>query len=387
MNIAYVVVKHIARGGGIEKYTEEIGARLVERGHRVRVYTMPHYGEISASHRGMEIITTPCFPVPQLEKVSASVYSTTHASLRSWADLVHLQHVVPGALAWLVRLCGKPSVIQYHGLEWKRSRWGRMGQIVLKALEQWSVRVNHHFTAVSEEQCAYFRKAYGIDIRYIPTGADIPAPTPPREILALGLTPKQYILFASRLVPEKGAHYLIPAFRKLETRCKLVIAGDIPGGDAYKQQLRHLAGSDARIVFPGYVTGRLHDELFSHALVYVQPSEVEGLSIALLEAMSYGLCCIVSDIPANQEAVGKQAIVFRNGAVDDLSSKLRMVLATQGMAEAMATGAVERVRDHFSWDSITDQFEEYYREIIGAHQQETLPKARRHAEKALFRSR
>ncbi|MHB9108694.1 MAG: glycosyltransferase family 4 protein [Armatimonadota bacterium] len=388
MNIAYVVVKHIAQGGGIEKYTEEIGARLVERGHQVRVYAMPHYGDVSSPYRGMEIMTTPCFRMPQLEKVSASLYSTMHASVNSWADLVHLQHVVPGALAWLVRFCGKPSVIQYHGLEWKRSRWGWMGQVVLKALEQWSVCVNHHFTAVSKEQCHYFHRTYGIDIRYIPTGAEIPEPTSPQEILALGLMPKRYILFASRLVQEKGAHYLIPAFRRLDTDCKLVIAGDIPGGGAYKQHLLQLAGDDARIIFPGFVTGRLRDELFSHALVYVQPSDIEGLSIALLEAMSYGLCCLVSDIPANKEAVGEQAISFQCSDIDDLSVKLRMVLAKKTMADVMATGAVERVRAHFCWDRITDQFEEYYQEIIACHQQTALPKAqRRHAEKALSRTR
>ena len=366
MNIAFAVVKHIARGGGIEKYTEELGARLVERGHHVRVYSMQHYGPVTKEYRGMEIVTVPSLTIPQAQKISASLYSSMHASLNGWADVIHLHHVCPGGMAWFARLCGKPSVIQYHGLEWKRSRWGRVGSSVLKGLERWSVAVNTHFTAVSSEQCRYFQDTYHIQPSYIPTGAEIKPPVAAREMTALGLEPKRYILFAARLVREKGAHYLIPAFRQLPTDYKLVIAGDVAGASSYKQELFALAGGDPRILFPGYVEGRLLQELFSNALVYVLPSEIEGLSIALLEAMSYGLCCLTSDIPENLEGLGDCGFTFQSKNVDDLARQLHMLTTNHQAIDAVASRAIERVARHFSWDRITDQFEALYEEMVSS---------------------
>jgi glycosyltransferase involved in cell wall biosynthesis len=363
MNIAFVVVKHIARGGGIEKYTEELGARLAARGHAVRVYAMRHYGTVEPTHRGMEILAVPCLPLPQAEKLTASVFGVVHASLTGWADVVHLHHVGPGALGWLPRLVRKPSVLQFHGLEWKRSRWGRVGATVLKALEWWSVRTNRRFTAVSQVQCEYFADAYGITVRYIPSGTDVRTPPPAREIRRLGLEPGRYLLFASRLVREKGAHYLIEAFRRLNSPHKLVVAGDVPGAAAYRQELEALAGGDTRILFPGFVEGRLLEELFGHALLYVQPSEVEGLSIALLEAMSYGLPCVTSDIPENREATNDLGMTFRSGDVDDLACVLRTALAVASRSDGAEARALMQTR--YSWDHIADEFEAYYAEVLG----------------------
>jgi len=363
MNIAFVVVKHIARGGGIEKYTEELGSRLVHRGHAVRVYSMTHYGEVPSTYRGMQIIPVPSIPSAQMEKLTSSFFSVLHASVTRWADVIHLQHVGPGAFAWFAHLLRKPTLIQYHGLEWKRSRWGQGGSGVLKGLERLSFAVNRNFTAVSLEQCRYFKDHYGVDVRFIPTGTEVKYPTPAQEIYQLGLQPKQYVLFASRLVREKGAHFLIPAFRRLDTDRKLVIAGDVPGAGNYKQELLELAGDDPRIIFPGFVEGRLKDELFSQALVYVLPSEIEGLSIALLEAMSYGVCCLISDITENLEAAGGNGVSFRCGDVGDLSAKLQQLLSADGLPEWMAANAIEHVRQNYTWDRITDEFEAYYQAL------------------------
>jgi glycosyltransferase involved in cell wall biosynthesis len=364
VNIAFAVVKNINRGGGIEKYTLELGTRLVARGHNVRVYSMRHYGEVLPEVNGMEILTVPSMPLPQFEKLSASMWGCFHAAFTSWADVVHLHHTGPGMLGWLFRLRNTPALIQYHGLEWKRSRWGAIGRSVLKGLERWSVLCNTEFSAVSRQQCDYFQQTYHVAPRYIPTGADVHPRTLPQEILRLGLVPGRYVLFASRLVREKGAHYLIPAFRRLHTDCKLVIAGDVPSESAYKEELLTLADGDPRIIFPGFVEGRLLDELFSHALVYVQPSEIEGLSIALLEAMSYGLCCLVSDIPENREAIGDCGISFSNGDVDDLATKLADLVTTDGAAAQLSAKAVARVQKEFSWDTIADEFEQYYASLL-----------------------
>lgn len=364
MNIAFAVVKNIGRGGGIERYTEELGARLVQRGHAVRVYSMRHYGRIDRWHRGMRVLTVPCCPGAASEKLSAGIAAVVHAAVSPWADLVHLHSVGPGAMGWLLRWRRRPALVQFHGIEWQRSRWSPFSARVLKFLEHWSVRGNREVTAVSQTQCDYFRQTYGITPRYIPGGAETKTPVPANEIAAWGLAPQQYVLFASRLVPEKGAHYLVEAFRRLATPCRLVIAGDVPGAAAYREKLRRLAANDPRIVWPGYVEGRLLDELFSQARIYVQPSDVEGLSLALLEAMSYGRCCLASDIPENCEALAGHGATFHRGDTGDLAAQLQRLLDNPAQAEAYAAGAAEHVRRHYSWDRITDSFEQYYQEII-----------------------
>jgi glycosyltransferase involved in cell wall biosynthesis len=361
MNIAFVVVKHIARGGGIERYTAELGARLAARGHRVRVYSMGHHGPMEPTYHGMQIMRTPCLPLPQCEKLSAAVCAMVHASLSPWADVIHMHTVCPGAMGWFARLCRKPALLQFHGLEWKRSRWGPVGSAVLRFLERWSVRTNRSFTAVSQTQCAHFHETYGITARYIPGGAEWRTPPPAREIYALDLEPRRYVLFASRLVREKGAHHLIRAFRQLATTDKLVIAGSASVTRAYRRELQALAAGDPRIIFPGFVEGRLRDELFSHARVFVQPSDVEGLSLALLEALSYGLDCLVSDIPENIEAIDTEGITFRQGDADDLAAKLKEMLDGEGVPTRVAAAAPRP-----SWDQVADEFEQFYQELAAA---------------------
>ena len=201
--------------------------------------------------------------------------------------------------------------MQMHGIEWQRSRWGSFRLVSPAYLERRSMTGMDAYTAVSRVQCASLSRTYGVPVEFIPTGADMRDPTPAREIGSLGLKPREYILFASRLVREKGHHYLIPAFRKLDTDKRLVIAGDAQGEDVYKEELRRLADGDPRIIFPGFVQGRLLKELFSNAHFYVHPSELEGLSIALLEAMGYGNACLVSDIPENEEALGDTGFYFK----------------------------------------------------------------------------
>lgn len=365
MKIAFAVVKNIARGGGIERYTEELGSRLVRRGHEVRVYSTRHYGALVPEHKSMHIIGVPSIPVTACEKLSAGIASTLHASLTSWADIIHLHSVGPGVMGWLPRLRHKPSLVQFHGIEWRRARWSSFGSVVLKNLERATIRCNHCFTAVSETQCAYFKDMYGIEARFIPGGADEKPVPEPKEILTLGLQPRRYVLFASRLVREKGAHYLVDAFRRLDTEDRLVIAGDVQGADAYRDELHRLAGNDPRIIWPGFVEGRLLEELVGHARVFVLPSDLEGLSLALLEAMSYGTCCLASDIPENIEALGSAGLTFHREDAADLAAKLQSLLGDDEAVDAYGAKALVRARDRFSWDRITDEFEEYYRELLG----------------------
>jgi glycosyltransferase involved in cell wall biosynthesis len=364
MKIAFAVVKHITRGGGIEKYTEELGKRLVEMEHRVTVYSMKNYGEVLSTYKGMDIISVPCIPLRQMEKLSASQIAGVMLALNKFQDIIHFHSVSPGSAAWMSKISGKKTVIQMHGLEWKRSRWGKSGVFLHHLLEKLSLLSKSYLTAVSNVQCNYFKRKYHIDVKYIPAGVDIKRKVRASELLKLGLEPHKYILFASRLVKEKGAHYLVPAFRLLDTSYRLVIAGDVPNEDTYRKELHNLAKGDKRIIFPGFVEGRLLEELFSNAAVYVQPSEIEGLSIALLEAMSYGLPCLVSDIPENKEAIGDCGFTFRSKDVNDLKEKLSSMLKNDYNTKLTAEKAIKRVTTNYSWDSIAQEFNDYYYTIL-----------------------
>lgn len=365
MKIAFSVVKHLLRGGGIEKYTYELGRRLVQRGHDVTVFSMPHYGKVEPWVEGMRVLTVPVVKRASAEKLSAGWAVARHVAQHAeHYDIVHCHSVGAGAFGRLMKRRASATILQMHGIEWQRSRWNGIGRGVLKTLEWVSLHSHDAYTAVSQVQCDFYSKHSNKQMVLIPTGADIHPAPPPSEILEMGLEPDRYVLFASRLVQEKGAHYLISAFRAMHTDLKLVVAGDANGVDAYKASLHALAAGDKRIVFAGMVEGVKLAELFSHATVYVQPSEIEGLSIALLEAMSYGRCCLTSDIPENREAIGDTGFTFKSGSSDALKAGLEYLISRPDIREETGGRACQRVKSYFSWDRITDQFEQLYRDTV-----------------------
>jgi len=359
MKIAFCVLKNPSFGGGIEKYTFELGSRLVQRGHEVTVYSMRHYGRLPREIRGMRIVGIPCVPVRCLEKLSASAMAAFHVMLNGKFDIVHLHHVGPGSFAWIPKLRGAKCVFQSHGLAWRSNPWGAGGSMFLHALERVAVRQCDARTGVSMAQCRYYRDRYGLDMTYMPAGAKVREKVEPREIRRLGLSPNRYVLYVGRLSPEKGVHHLVSAFGRLATSCRLVLAGSACGG-RYEKELHALAGGDERIRFLGFVQGRPLAELFSSARIYVQPSELEGLSLALLEAMGYGVPCLVSDIPENLEAIGEDGWHFRNKDAAGLAERLNWMLAHPRRTLAAGERTRSRVREHYSWDRIADQCERLY---------------------------
>jgi glycosyltransferase involved in cell wall biosynthesis len=365
MKIAFCTVKSIQGGGGVEKYTAEVGQRLASRGHDITVYSMRHRGDLPGPVGRIRVTPVRAMSFPQAEKVTASLASMLHAAAAGDFDVVHCHGIVPGALAFLPRFVGNTKcILQFHGLEWRRSRWGKSGAATLKGLERIAIGQSNAYAAVSTVQCDYYRDAYGLSVRRISCGADVAPPASPEAILELGLTAGNYVLFASRLAEEKRAHDLINAFRSVRTNAQLVIAGDLAGGSAYKRALREAAADDERILFPGFVQGRLLEELFSNAGVYVLPSDLEGLSISLLEAMSYARCCLVSDIPENVEVIGDAGLTFRVGDVDDLRDKLAWALEHPDRCASLGEAARARVQADYSWDGVTDALEALYEEVV-----------------------
>ena len=364
MRIAFMLVKHPVRGGGIESFTYQAGRRLAQRGHEVVVYSMGHYGEMMSEIEGVQIVRVPCLPGTATERLSGSMMAALMATMgKRRFDVIHCHTPMTGAFAILPRMFGIPAVLQLHGIDWKRVRWGALARNVILFLERIAFPVASACTAVSREQCEFYESRYRREVQYISTGAELPAvATNSDQIRLLGLGKKQYILFLARLVPEKGAHYLIRAFRRMKTDLPLVIAG--VGDRVYEESLRKLADGDGRIRFPGYVDGDLKQELLSHAQLFVQPSDLEGLSISLLEAMSYGICCLASDLPANREALGNAGVYFQKSDEESMVAALANILSDENRRDSLGDAAAKRATAEFSWEHTTRELEQLYLRIV-----------------------
>jgi glycosyltransferase involved in cell wall biosynthesis len=362
MNISFLIAKDFLQGGGgIEKLTSEVGPRLVARGHRVTVYSTRGTGPYSTTWKGVEIKWMPRVRPHWAEKPAGSVYAAVRALASGpRPDVFHLHSVGAGAMASLLRVRKAPCILQMHGIEWQRSRWGLMAKTTLRLLENLSFAGASAVTAVSRSQCDFYRRRFHLPVTFIPTGTEIRKPSPPSHLGELGIEPGHYFFTAVRLVKEKGIHYLIPAFLQSTTGWKLVIAG-APGDDgSYLKSLRRLAGGDERILFLGYVREPLLGELYSNAGAYVQASETEGMAISLLDAMSYGRCCIVSDIPENLDALGTAGLPFRCSDIDDLARQMNCAAASPQTIALLGQAARARMLANYSWDTVTAQLEELY---------------------------
>jgi glycosyltransferase involved in cell wall biosynthesis len=363
MKIHFLLTKDFFRGGGIETYTREVGRRLADRGHEVTVYSTRGNSACPDESEGMRFIWLPRMKPYWAEKCFGSLAATIRALREDAPDVYHLHSVVAGSSAPILRLKGTPCILQMHGIEWKRTRWGIAARGLLRAMELASLASANAVTAVSKTQCEYFKTDYNAHCEFIPTAADIKAFASPDLISRMGLKSREYVLFAARLVSEKGAHHLIKAYRRLDTKYPLIIAGEAPAAGGYGDRLRQLAEGDPRIRFIGRVQGRLLEELFSNTALFVQPSELEGLSIGLIEAMSYGIQCLSSDIPENQEVVGDTALLFRNKDVDDLHRQLMAALSNVAVGTQRAAAGRQRVESMFSWERVVDQLEALYERV------------------------
>lgn len=367
MKIAYIVLKGMPLGGGIEKYTEEVGSRLVERGHDVVIYSMRHYGARDGYYKGMKIKTVPSIKSRSFEKITATFIATVMQCLEKEVDIVHFHAFGPSMFCFIPRVMGRKVVVQGHGIEWMRSKWGQFGKTFLKISELPSVRFPHCITVVSKVQQEYLKKTYGKESVYIPTGVNHPRIEKPDLITRYCLDNNNYILFVARLVKEKGAHYLIEAYKRLKTDLKLVIAGDAKYENSYKAHLKDMSSDNPNIIFTGFVTGKFLNELLSNCYLFVLPSEIEGLSTALLEAMSYGNCCLVSDIPENVEVIKDYGYTFRSKDINDLYEKLKFLIDNPDAVKSVKEQAKRHVLEHYTWDKIALQFEELYQQLLDSY--------------------
>ncbi len=361
MKIALIGSRGIpANYGGIEKGIEEVAPRIAVLGHDVSVFCWKSNNlHAPDTYKGVRLVHVPTLQ----SKHFGNFICTARATLRTFGtdfDIIRYHALGPGLFSSVPRLRGTKTVVSVHGLDWKRKKWNAAAALFLKLCEAASVRFPHRTIVVSRSLQRYYSEKYGIAPAFIPNGITCLEPSRPHEIHALGLQGDDYILFLNRLEPEKGVEYLIDAFAQLATDKKLVIAGDGP----QLESLREQHAGNPGILFPGFVRGSLKHELYSNAYLFVLPSEIEGMSNALLEAMSYGLCCVTSDIQENRELISGSGFSFKNKSSQNLSALLSNLLVHKERVRESGQRAREHVQSNYSWDSVVVKTLDLYRDLL-----------------------
>ena len=364
MKIAMIGQKGIpATYGGIERNVEEVGSRLARMGHEVTVYCRLYYTKRGGTYRGMRLIRLPSINTKHLDTATHCLLSTTDSLFRGF-DIVHFHALGPSVFARMPRLKGAKTVVMVHGLDWQREKWGPLASWILKKCEFPAIHFPDKTVVVSRTLQRYFIEKYSRETVVIPNGTKMPVDRPPNQIRRFGLDQGNYLLFVGRLVPEKGVHFLTEAFSRIDTGLKLVLAGGSSFSDSYVSQLRRHESD--RVIFLDYVYGDVLEELWSNAYMVVQPSTMEGLSISLLEALSYGRCVLVSDIPENMEVVGDCSPSFETQNVADLTGKLETLLRSPELVRDYERKCRDHVSQKFSWDTIAESVEKLYKEMLGS---------------------
>jgi glycosyltransferase involved in cell wall biosynthesis len=370
--IAVVGSKGIpATFGGIERHVAELTGCLVSRGFAVRVYCRPYYSSVSGEYHGVELVTLPTLYTKHLDAITHTLLATCHA-LFSGVDIIHYHAMGPSVLAILPKALGVRTVATVHGLDWKREKWGRRASAFLRFGEFASATFPDRTIVVSRALERHYAARYNRHVAYIPNGLTPRAPLEPRRIIPeLGLRGRDYLLFVGRLVPEKGCHYLLEAFRDVKTDMRLVIAGGSSHSDEYVERLHALGRSDSRVIFTGYVHGDLLTELYSNAYLFVLPSDLEGLSLALLEALSMGNAVVASDIPENEEILldsdmPPRGITFRRGDPRDLRDKLADLVGAPQEAASLRERGRAYVAQTYNWNRVADETAALYRSLLSS---------------------
>ncbi len=362
MKIAMVGLRGIpAQYGGIEKHVEEISWRLGEKGDEILVYCRNYYTPAGISlYSNVRLVRLPTLKTKHFDNIVHTFLSTIDAIIKK-VDIIHFHAIGPAILAFIPAFFKVKTVVTIHSLDWKRKKWGRVARSFLKIGEWVAVRFSNDLIVVSKQLKEYIKKNYKREAHYIPNGITRPIIRKANRIKQLGLEEDNYILTVARLVPEKGIHYLLEAFNGLPTGKKLAIAGDSCFSDSYVNRLKKI--SDDRVVFLGYQTGRFLEELYSNASLFVLPSEEEGFSISLLEALSYKRTVLVSDIPPNIEAASGFGFTFQNKNPDDLREKLKELLLTRKKEALDNERAASVIQKTFNWDVLAEQVNQIYNKL------------------------
>ena len=364
--------KRLSREGGIEIVVKELCTRMAQNGCDVTCYNRAGHHVSGAEYDktieydGIRQKVVPTIEKKGLAAVSSSFFAALYSAFGRY-DVVHIHAEGPAFFCWIPKLFGKRVISTIHGLDWAREKWKfGVGSKFIRQGEKNAVKYADEIIVLSKGVQKYFMETYGRETHFIPNGVNRPQIRKASLITdKFGLKKDSYILFLGRLVPEKGIRYLVEAFKNVKTDKKLVIAGGSSDTDSFMEELKELAKGDERILFTGFVQGAMLDELYSNAYIYTLPSDLEGMPLSLLEAMSYGNCCLVSDIPECAEVVEDKALIFKKSDVEDLREKLQDACDHPEMVIRMKNQAADFICEKYNWDEsevaeeVQDTFERY----------------------------
>jgi glycosyltransferase involved in cell wall biosynthesis len=372
MKIAFIGQKGIpAKFGGVEKHAQELAVRLAGLGNDVVVYVRNNYTDKNIKeYKGVKLIHFPSIGTKNLDAISHTFLAILHAIFCRY-DVVHFHAIGPSSLAWIVKIFSPKTilVVTFHCQDYFHKKWSFFARTYLRFGEKMANLIPDRTIVVSKSLQKYAQDKYHNDPVFIPNGADIEGDDSLSELSGWNIRRKKYILSMGRLVKHKGVHYLVEAFKQLEdtnklpNNFKLVIVGDGYFTDDYVRYLKTISQGRASIIFTGNQTGKTLSQLISNAYLFIQPSESEGLSIALLEVMGHGIAPLVSDIQENIEAIGEVGFSFSNKNVDNLRDKLAYLLSKPDEVENMGKKSQQRIAKEFSWQSIAQKTNRLYRDI------------------------
>ncbi len=368
MKIAMIGHKRIpSREGGVEVVVEELSTRLVEKGHKVDVYNRKGNNVADKKiktpkikeYKGVKIKTIFTINKKGIDALIYSFISSIKAIFGKY-DCIHYHAEGSCAMLWIPHLFKKRVVVTIHGLDWQRSKWGGFATKYIKFGEKMAAKYANEIIVLSKGVQKYFKDTYNRETNFIPNGVNKPILKTPNVIKEkYGLEKESYILYLARIVPEKRLDLLIEAYRKTDTKIKLVIAGGASHTNDFLEKINKKASEDSRIIMTGFVQGEELQELFSNAYLYCLPSDVEGMPLSLLEAMSYGRNCLVSDIEENTQVCGKYATTFKKGNSDDLIEKLDYCLKGHNRYEEQEIS--DYILKKYSWEDVINKTLESYK--------------------------
>lgn len=352
-----------AVGGGVETHVDNLAVKLTERGHEVFVYTRYNYSDKRVKkYKGVNLISLPSIPTKNLDAISHTFLACLDFIFRRKADVVHFHSIGPASLIWMIKFFRPRTkiIFTFHSQCYFNTKWGKLAKFYLLLGEIIGCRLADEVIVVSKNLKKYVEEKHKRQAKYIPNGVSIPKISNVDEIKTRwNLEKNSYILSVSRLVRNKGLEYLIKAFNNLNTDKKLVIVGE---GD-FGSKLIELANSNKNIIFTGRQSGKVLNELFSNAALFVQSSEAEGLSISLLEAISFKLPVLISDIDANKEVMGEDSFNFKNKDVNDLRLKLEKFLGGKlsDNLEEKTKIIYDKLLQEYNWENIINKIIELYK--------------------------
>ena len=365
IRIAMIGLRGIpVKAGGIEYTVDHLSRGLVKLGEEVTVYCRTNCCNPRPKlYKGVKLKYLPTINTKYTESIIHTSLATIDATFGKY-DIIHYHAMGNGLFSFFPRLFGKKTVVTLHGLDWEREKWGFIAKTYLKFCERLIVYFPNSVISVSRKIKDYYMDKYSKSVEYIPNGVKFEKSLSITNLRRYGIKKGEYLLFVGRIVPEKGLHYLIEAYKKINTNIKLVIVGDSGHTEGYLKELKALAKGDKNIIFTGPLYDKEKIEAFSNAFFFVLPSTIEGMPIVVLEAMSYGLCPLVSDIKENMDVIKENGVHFKNKNVGDLQKQLEYMISHKNTIQNIGGRAYDAVKKDYQWGTISKITNEVYDGLV-----------------------